>query len=341
MAHLLARELAAIDGNTVFFAAHRGDVPVPADLAEPYERMPIRATNWFERKLGVPLLIPHPTDVLALQRAAREADILIVHDSVYLANLAAIAAAPETTRTIVVKHTGEVRFSSLMGRAAFSLFTHRLAPLVLRKTDALAFVTQTKLDNSRPIEGPRSLVIPNGIDTSVFAPDGSPRDDRLLFVGRFVAKKGIGIVREMARLMPERRFVVAGYGSDDPRQWGLSNVECHWQPSPTDIAKLLSRCHAAILPGETEGTPLVALEALACEARVVIGEMGKAPDGALDRQMARLPVDVEDPKGTAQIWAARLDETITLSSPDRGVIEREYSASRMARDYADLIAELG
>ena len=39
--------------------------------------------------------------------------------------------------------------------------------------------------------------------------------------------------------------------------------------------------------------------------------------------MARLPVDVEDPKGTAQIWAARLDEAITLSSPDRGVIERE------------------
>lgn len=340
MAHLLARELAAMPGNEVFLAAHTGDVPVPDISDEPYTRIPIRATNWFEQRLGVPLLLPHPGDVRALVTAARRADVLLVHDSVYLANLVTLAAKHARSHSIVIKHTGEVRFSNPIGQLALGLFNHRIAPMVLRHADALAFVTQAKLDNSRAFAGPRMVVIPNGIDTSVFAPDGRARDGSLLFVGRFVPKKGIAIIREMAQLMPDRRFVVAGYGRDDPRRWGLPNLTCHWQPEPAQIAQLLSACRAAILPGETEGTPLVALEALACEAPVVIGELGKAPDPTLDAQMARLPVDVDQPLETARAWCAALDAAIARSQPDRAVIVRDYSAARMAQSYAALIADI-
>lgn len=347
MAHLLARELARMPGMEVTLAAHSGDAARPADGAEehgaeePYARMTIRATNWFEQRLGVPLLLPHPGDVMALTKAARAADVLIVHDSVYLANLAALNAASPGAVTIVVKHTGEVRFGSRIGQLAFGIFSRGLEPAAVRRADALAFVTQAKLDNSRPIAGPRRVVIPNGIDTDIFAPNaGAARDGSLLFVGRFVPKKGIAIIREMARAMPDRRFVLAGYGGDDPRQWGLANVTVHWQPAPADIARLLSACAAAILPGETEGTPLVALEALACEAPVVIGHFGKAPDPALDAQMAAIPVDVDDPVRTAQAWCAALDAAIASSRPDRAIILRDYSAQRMARDYHALIAQI-
>lgn len=341
MAHLLARELATLPEMNVTVAAHVGEAARPNPCNEPYARLDIRATNWFERRLGVPLLIPHPSDLLRLRKAARDADVLIVHDSVYLANLAALQAVSSKTQSIVVKHTGEVRFSSIFGRLAFGAFNSIIAPKALKNTDALAFVTQAKLDNTTKFDGPRMLVIPNGIDTRVFQPGDAPRSDDLLFVGRFVAKKGSQIIREMARLMPDRNFVVAGYGTDDPRQWGLDNVKCHWKPEPTEIAALLSQCRAAIFPGETEGTPLVALEALACNAPTVIGEMGKAPDPILDSQMSNLPVDVENPKKTAAIWAREIDAAIAQSRPDRAAIERDYSAARMASDYVQLIERIG
>lgn len=340
MAHLLARELARMPGNEVTLAAHTGEAQADDISDEPYVRMPIRATNWFEKRLGVPLLIPHPADVRALNKAAREADVMLVHDSVYLSNLAAIASAHRQTPSIVIKHTGEVRFSSRFGQLAFSVFNDRVAPRILGNTDALAFVTKAKLENSKPVAGPLATVIPNGIDTDVFAPTGQPRDGSLLFVGRFVAKKGIEIVREMARSMPDRRFVLAGYGTIDPREWPESNVTCHWRPDPAQLAQLYSACAACILPGETEGTPLVALEALACEAPTVIGQQGAAPDAELDRQMAQLPVDVENPKQTARLWCEGLESAIAASKPDRAGIIRDYSAQRMASDYARLIEKI-
>lgn len=337
MAHVLARELSRMPGNDVTLAAHVGKA-APADSSgEGYARMPIRAANWFESRLGVPLLLPHPLDLRKINAAARAADVIVVHDTVYLSNLVAIVSAHRQTPSIVIKHTGEVRFSSRFGQLVFSLFNGALVPTLLERTDALAFVTRAKLDNSAPINGPLATVINNGIDTDVFAPTGVPRDGSLLFVSRFVEKKGVGVVREMARLMPDRQFVLAGYGTIDPRGWPESNIACHWRPEPKELAALYSACGAFILPGETEGTPLVALEALACEAPTVIGEKGVAPDAELGRQMAHLPVDVSNPLETARNWCANLDKAIARSKPDRSVIIRDYSAQRMARDYAALI----
>lgn len=337
MAHLLARELARLPGYEVTLAAHVGEAAPDQIADEGYARLPIRATNWFEKRLGVPLLLPHPADVLKLNAAARAADVMLVHDSVYLSNLSAVASAHRRTRSIVVKHTGEVKFYSRFGQLAFSAFNHSVARRILRHTDALAFVTRAKLENFAPIEGPHSTVITNGIDTEVFKPTGDPREGSLLFVGRFVTKKGVEIVHEMARLMPDRRFVLAGFGTVDPREWRESNVTCHWRPGPGKLAELYSTCRACILPGETEGTPLVALEALACEAPTVIGKQGAAPDAELDRQMAQLPVDVSNPHQTARIWCEMLDGAIAQSKPDRGGIIGRYSARRMAREYAALI----
>ncbi|MFN7024896.1 MAG: glycosyltransferase family 4 protein [Pseudorhizobium sp.] len=340
MAHLLARELSRMPGNEVTLAAHVGQA-APADSSEDgYARMPIRATNWFESRLGVPLLLPHPLDIRKLNAAARAADVVMVHDTVYLSNLVAIVSAHGHTPSIVVKHTGEVRFSSRFGQLVFSIFNGGLVPSFLERTDALAFVTRAKLDNSAPIKGPLTTVISNGIDTDIFAPSGVGRDGSLLFVSRFVEKKGVEVVREMARLMPDRQFVLAGYGTIDPRGWSERNIACHWRPRPEDLAALYSTCGAFILPGETEGTPLVALEALACEAPTIIGEKGVAPDPNLGRQMAHLPVDISNPRATARNWCSNLDLAIARSKPDRSVIIRDYSAQRMAREYATLIDKI-
>ncbi len=339
MSHHLAQELATAQGWTVTLAAH-GSAGAPPALGERYQRLTIRAANGIERRFGLPLLLPHPWDLLALRRAVRQADVVIQHDCVYLAHLVALWCVRPGTRAIVVKHTGTVRFSNWLGRTLFGLLNRRVFPFFLRKADALVFVTQAKRDNFAPVEGVPAVIIPNGVDTRLFAPSSVARDGSLLFAGRFVDKKGIHIIRELARLLPQHRFVLAGFGPVDPRHWKLANIECHWSPDAETLAGLYARARAVVLPGETEGTPLVALEALACGTPVLIGDKGIAPDPALTRQLTMLPVNVDRPVETAQLWAARLEGAIDESRPERRVIVTAYGTGRMAQDYRALIATL-
>lgn len=340
MAHDLAMELGKMPGCEVTLAAHESDA-ISSGEHEEYTRLRIRANNILGKRAGLPLILPHPADLVRLRNAVKKSDVILVHDCVYLTHLLALYIAQAGIPAIVIKHTGEVRFSSLAGRTIFGFLNRRFFPYFLRKAAAVVFVTQAKRDNFPVIDGPKTLVIPNGIDTANFEAPSADRSTELLFVGRFVHKKGIGVIHEMARLMPERRFVLVGFGPVDPREWNLPNIICHWRPGRAEIAAHYKRTHALVLPGETEGTPLVALEALSCDTPVVIGDTGKSPDAALSSQMALLPVDVDRPIHTARAWVELLDDAIARSHPDRNTIVSTYGAERMARDYMDLIRQSG
>lgn len=340
MAHLLANELAHFDGIDVTLAAQVGNHTEPSHEVESYERMRLRGKNWFETMFGVPLLMPSMIDVRALLSAVRTCEILLVHDSVYLTNLLALLTARRAQRTILIKHTGRVKFTNSFGRAAFTLFKNSIEKAALRKCDIICFVTSQKRKEYPEISDNFVRIIPNGIDKSIFYPRDIQRDKFLLFVGRFVEKKGIHVIKNLAKLSPDTQFVLAGYGAEDPDLWKLPNVKCFWRPSPLRLAGLYSTCRATILPGQTEGTPLVALEALACESPVVISDWGLADDCALNRQMSFLEADLSDPKGTARYWNDALDTAISSSKPNASVIEGKYSGSVMAERYLEVIDDL-
>src|SRR5690606_23664412 len=73
-------------------------------------------------------------------------------------------------------------------------------------------------------------VIHNGVDTEIFHPATSPRTKAearmefglpasariVLFVGRFVEKKGLGIMEQLSRLRPDKLFVFVGRGPMTP-----------------------------------------------------------------------------------------------------------------------------
>lgn len=337
MAHYLARELAVRPDWRVTLAAHATQGVDETAQPSTYERLPLRAFSPFDRFTGLPLLMPHPLDVVRLLRVARTARCVILHDCVYLTQLIMLIAAPADVPLLVIKHTGQVRFSSLIGRAVMVLLNRLVFPRLLARAKAVAFVTAEKRAAFADIAGVPMPVVPNGIDTDLFVPPVEGRDGSLLFVGRFVAKKGIEVIREMARQAPGRRFVVAGFGPIDPRAWGLSNVTCVWRPQARELAACYARAGALVIPAETEGTPLVALEALACETPVVIGCSARSPDPALSGQMSLLPVDLEHPVDTARTWLSEVDAAVARSKPDRSVIIAAYGTGRMGRDYIELI----
>lgn len=135
----------------------------------------------------------------------------------------------------------------------------------------------------------------------------------IVFVGRFVEKKGIPyLVRAMGdvrRRHPDARLTLIGAGpmEDEVRELvgrlGLHDAVEFTGPLPhSEVVEHLRRSAVACVPsiidsrGETEGMPTVVLEAMAAGTRVVGTNVDGIPDVLEDRHNGWLcePADAED-----------------------------------------------
>lgn len=107
-----------------------------------------------------------------------------------------------------------------------------------------------------------------------------PPPERLLYVGKYAAAKGLpwllDAVEPMLRDRPELELHVAGSGSGseaDALRARLSamgpNVVLHGVLAQRELADLMRRCSVCVLPSFYEGLPLVLVEALASGCRLV------------------------------------------------------------------------
>ena len=140
-------------------------------------------------------------------------------------------------------------------------------------------------------------VIPNGVDPSRFqALEGvdlstfrrryaRPDEKLVLYVGRIVAEKGIEVliraVPQVLRSMPLTKFVIAGKGPELKRlhqlvaELGLAeHVSLPGFISDDDRDRLLKTAQSAVFPSLYEPFGIVALEAMAARAPIVVSEVG-------------------------------------------------------------------
>jgi glycosyltransferase involved in cell wall biosynthesis len=94
----------------------------------------------------------------------------------------------------------------------------------------------------------------------------------LLFAGRFVEKKGLGLLHRLARELPRVRWMFAGWGPLDPSQWGLANVSVHRDLAKEELVPLYQAADLLVLPSVGEGFPLVVQEAMACGTPAIVSE---------------------------------------------------------------------
>lgn len=164
------------------------------------------------------------------------------------------------------------------------------------------FIAQRVRDAGCPPE--KVVVHYIGVDTTFFAPGEAPRaENRVLFVGRLVEKKGvIHLLRAMAavqRELPRTEVVIAGDGDLRPmleREAQLLGVRATFLgvQTPAQVRALMQEATIVAGPsiadrrGNDEGLGMVFVEAQACGTPVVVATSGGAGEGVVDGETGLL-----------------------------------------------------
>jgi glycosyltransferase involved in cell wall biosynthesis len=269
-----------------------------APVNDGVSRVAVPAWNVTERRLGFPYPLWSPGTLARLARLVRDVDVVHLHDSLYMGNVAAFLSARRQRKPVVVtQHVGLVPYSSAVLRGMLGLANRTLARLVLGGCDQAVFISPRVQRYFAQLFGFRRppVHVPNGVDPGRFHAVGRPEREALrarcgfphgrrvrLFVGRFVEKKGLPLLRELAGRTPDDLFAFVGWGPDDPARWGLPNVRTVGALPQEAIVDYYRAADLLLLPSVGEGFPLVVQEAMACGLPVLLSPetLEGAPDAA-------------------------------------------------------------
>jgi glycosyltransferase involved in cell wall biosynthesis len=196
------------------------------------------------------------------------------------------------------------------------------------------------------VSAARISVVPCGVDTSVFTPDGpvAPRTGRprLLTLGRLVQRKGVATVLAALARLPEAELVVAGGparrdldGNDDYRRLReaarrhgvLDRVTFTGGVARAEVPALIRSADVVVCVPWYEPFGMVAVEAMACGVPVVASAVGGLADSIVDQQTGWL-VPARDPAALARALGHLLDD------PARRGVLGIVGAARARRRYS-------
>ena len=134
---------------------------------------------------------------------------------------------------------------------------------------------ENKLKYSSDIYLGKTFTIHNFIEKNDISTKNESENPYVVFVGRLSKEKGVKLLAETARLLPEIKFVVAGNGPDDEVLKNIKNVILKGFVSGKELTKLMASAKLLIAPSVCyENNPLSILEAHSMGVPVVTMNYG-------------------------------------------------------------------
>ena len=147
----------------------------------------------------------------------------------------------------------------------------------------------------------------------------------MLFVGRFVERKGLKILRLLVELFPECFWVFIGWGPLNPANWKLPNVCCPGAMEQVQLIPYFQSADLLVLPSVGEGFPAVVQQAMGCGTPALVSD-----DTALGMPEVESLLYVSDVAITA--FAAKLRQIVDSRTE---LERRRNTVATFARNHWD------
>jgi D-inositol-3-phosphate glycosyltransferase len=330
---------------------------VPSSTAASEDgRIRVACLNWLEQ-FGIPLPIWGLSAMSAVLRLVKWADVLHVHDCLYPGSIWGVGLGRLLKKPVILsQHIGFICYSRKFINFIEEMAYRLIGKTVLRSATSIAAATPSAQNFlpgllsgiARPINH-----IPNGIDTDRFrpVPPGEREQIRqalglpmgisrlVLFVGRLVEKKGISLVIEVSRRLPEYHFLLVGEGPLRPP--ASDNVT--WLPfvAPERMHLAYQAADVFLLPSHGEGLPVAVQEAMATGLPIIVSKEESFAK-LLEKEKAGLLVE----RSAASLSGALIQVfqepglAVSLGRNARKLVMEKWGIEIMVKEYLFLIKNL-
>jgi glycosyltransferase involved in cell wall biosynthesis len=334
--------------------------PTPSDCPNlTYFSVP--TLNFIENILHFAYPLWSPTLYRKLWRQIQQVDVVHLHEFIYVGNIMAFLIAKKLKKPVIItQHIGFIPYDSTVLRSILQLVNKTLGKWILKNSDRVVFCSKVIQDywlalNFRFQKIP--LFIPNGVDTRTFMPADPVKrqnirrglgysNNRLfiLFVGRFVEKKGLHIIHALASQYSTIDWGFAGWGPINPETWGLTNVRVFRDRQGSQLTPLYQAADLLILPSLGEAFPLVIQEAMACGTPTLISRESADQYPDISHLLFSEEVKVRDAIVRWSIQIERLSkdpQTLeNIRSEVANFARRYWSWERCAEQYYQIYRDL-
>ena len=299
--------------------------------------------NSISAKAALGSFIASETAAVLSQSAAWKPDVIHAHWWFPNGVAASTASRINGIPLVTTSHGSDLRL--LQHKSA----ARPLARYVFRRSARVTCVSSWLAAQAAPLCRTAPVVAPMPVVTSLFQPSGDREANRIIFVGRLSAQKGIETALRALALM--KRSIVLEVIGDGPDRAGLIELASGlglsdrivWRGHVRhgDLPQLLSRAAALIAPFIDEGLGLVAAEAQLCETPPVGFASGGLTD-VIENDVSGVlvaPGDVEALATAVQRIVEDPERRDRLGSAGRVAALARFSPSSVAERYARIYRE--
>lgn len=274
VAYNQAKELIK-EGYTVVLVTSKVGLCKSEETIEGIKIIRVPAFNILEKLLDVPFPLFSPKIFFVLKKEIQATDIVYAHGILYASSLLAIFIARIYKKTVILsEHVGFVQYKSSILNIIESIAFNTIGKLNLQLSSIITALNLNVKQFLQTLTSKKIVILPNGVDTKLFHPISKGKKIVLrkkyslpinrmivLFVGRFVEKKGIELIKQAKNDSFDLVFV--GSGKFPENRTTDKQIHVLGSLPQYKLAELYQACDIFLLPSKSEGFPLSIQEAMA------------------------------------------------------------------------------